>query len=419
MAMNNGETNTRDQRVVGAYRAASESLDERPQAQTRATILAAATRAVDAQPQDAQTGATSRRAAQNARERARMIAPSKRPLALVASFLVATLAVLLATQPERQPPQNAATAEADAGGKAQEAPAQAQAEVALTAQRELELKREASGPTTSLAMSGAAMEEKAQPAPPVRGTNERERPKPPTPGGTRPATPANPSMRDVPSTQSAPAVPATPPAPAAPPTPAGPPTPASPQGSAAPAPSAAPPASAKPARPAAAPVPESRSLSASVAAEQAARATDRLRLERMAADGSTPARAVGGESGALNDAVKPREPAAAGAVAAPPPAEQRSKESANQQAPAARADQYAEQAEGATAGKLAKARPVERTAAMTEDLVENDPVRWMERIIALRDAGRDEDAERELVRLRERYPDQKVPPNALRRTGTH
>jgi len=49
MAMNNGETNTRDQRVVGAYRAASESLDERPQAQTRATILAAATRAVDAQ----------------------------------------------------------------------------------------------------------------------------------------------------------------------------------------------------------------------------------------------------------------------------------------------------------------------------------------------------------------------------------
>ena len=116
--------------------------------------------------------------------------------------------------------------------------------------------------------------------------------------------------------------------------------------------------------------------------------------------------------------MKPREPAAAGAVAAPPPAEQRAKESANQQAPAARADQYAGQAEGATPGKLAKARPVERTSAMTEDLVENDPARWMERIIALRDAGRDEDAERELARLRERYPDQKVPPNALRRTGT-
>jgi len=411
--MNNGETNTRDQRVVGAYRAASESLDERPQAHTRATILAAATRAVDAQPQDAQTGATSRRAGQRAREWAR-IAPSKRPLALVASFLVATLAVLLATQPERQPPQNAATVEADAGGKAQEAPA----EVAQTAQPDLELKREASGPTTSLAMSGAAMEEKAQPAPPVRGPNERERPKPPTPGGTRPATPANPSMRDVPPTQAAPPVPATPPAPAAPPTPAGPPTPASPQGSAAPAPSAAPPASAKPARPAAAPMPESRALSASAAAEQAVRANDALRRERMAADVSTPARAVGGESGVSNDAVKPREPAAAGAVAAPPPAEQRAKESANQQAPAARADQYAGQAEGATPGKLAKARPVERTSAMTEDLVENDPARWMERIIALRDAGRDEDAERELARLRERYPDQKVPPNALRRTGT-
>jgi len=41
---------------------------------------------------------------------------------------------------------------------------------------DLELKREASGPTTSLAMSGAAMEEKAQPAPPVRGPNEESDP---------------------------------------------------------------------------------------------------------------------------------------------------------------------------------------------------------------------------------------------------
>jgi hypothetical protein len=50
--------------------------------------------------------------------------------------------------------------------------------------------------------------------------------------------------------------------------------------------------------------------------------------------------------------------------------------------------------------------------------VENDPARWMDRIIALRDAGRDEDADRELARLRERYADFKIPPNALRRTGT-
>jgi hypothetical protein len=42
----------------------------------------------------------------------------------------------------------------------------------------------------------------------------------------------------------------------------------------------------------------------------------------------------------------------------------------------------------------------------------------MERIIALRDAGRDEDADRELARLRARYPEMKVPPNALSRSGT-
>ena len=68
--------------------------------------------------------------------------------------------------------------------------------------------------------------------------------------------------------------------------------------------------------------------------------------------------------------------------------------------------------------RLAKARPVERTAAMVESEVENDPARWMERIIALRDAGRDADADRELARLRERYPEMQVPANALRRAGT-
>ena len=68
--------------------------------------------------------------------------------------------------------------------------------------------------------------------------------------------------------------------------------------------------------------------------------------------------------------------------------------------------------------RLAKARPVERSAAIAGDAVEADPARWAERIVALRDAGRDEDADRELAKLRERYPDFKVPPNALRRAGT-
>jgi hypothetical protein len=65
-----------------------------------------------------------------------------------------------------------------------------------------------------------------------------------------------------------------------------------------------------------------------------------------------------------------------------------------------------------------KARPVRRTPAMNEADVENDPPRWIQRIIALRDAGYDADADRELARLRERYPSLEIPPNALRRAGT-
>src|SRR5262249_3520805 len=99
--MNHGETNTRDQGVVDAYRAASAVLDERPDAGSRAAILAAAARAVEARPQDAVTGATARRQAKP-RARTSALGPSRRPLALVATFLVATVALVLATQTEEQ-----------------------------------------------------------------------------------------------------------------------------------------------------------------------------------------------------------------------------------------------------------------------------------------------------------------------------
>src|SRR5262245_45519421 len=144
--MNNGETNTRDQRVVGAYRAASDTLDERPQAATRAAILAAAARAVDAQPQDAATGATSRRSGQRARPR--FLGPSKGPLALVASFLVATVALVLATHTMQEQPASEQVASAPVPANAaqvaaaEEKPVQTP-EMPARAEKEREVRRDA------------------------------------------------------------------------------------------------------------------------------------------------------------------------------------------------------------------------------------------------------------------------------------
>ncbi len=76
-----------DRRVLQAYRAASAALDEAPAEDTRAAILAAAARATAAQPQP--LGRPSR---------------WRLPLAAAASALVGTIAVLLATQVERQAP---------------------------------------------------------------------------------------------------------------------------------------------------------------------------------------------------------------------------------------------------------------------------------------------------------------------------
>lgn len=46
------------------------------------------------------------------------------------------------------------------------------------------------------------------------------------------------------------------------------------------------------------------------------------------------------------------------------------------------------------------------------------PERWLARIIELRQAARDDEADAELKKLRERHPDLTIPPAALRRAGT-
>lgn len=328
--MSNGETNTHAARVVGAYRAASAALDERPHPETRAAILAAAAREAGAQPRDAATGATAPRRGPQASTR--RIAPSRRPLALVASFLVATVAIVLATQTRDE-------GEMVGARSAAEAPASAAAPQAMQQEPSPEAKRE---------IAAVASTETNAP----RGA------------------PARTASRV--------------------------------------APAASPPA--MPAAPSAAPPPPTVAMRA---AKPDAQADATRRAKELRAPPEQPMRADAGNAAIAEDrsvapmdkvaAATPATPAAGGALA--------------QSQPLAR-DERRNEAEDGARQRLAKARPVERTAAMAVDPVEDDPARWMERVIAFRDAGRDDDADRELKRLRERYPDFKVPPAALRHAAT-
>lgn len=353
--MSHGETNTRDQRVVGAYRAASEALDERPHVETRAAILAAAARAVDAQPQDAETGAMSRRKGQRARVRASSLGPSKRPLALVASFLVATVALVLATQTMQHQATDAPPAERNAVKVAEERPAPA---AQARADQEHKMQRDENGQRMSLAKSTSEVTDKLDTAPAAGMVSKPARTKQEAPATAAPAAPPAESEQKISQRALA----------------------------------------------------DARERPSSLRAEGAAS------VERAAEPASAPIVAAAPSPPSV--AAAPPASSVAAAPSSPEP-QQPAKESANRALlarPEARAG--AVEADATAQGKLVKAKPVQRTAAIAEDAVENDPARWMERIIALRDAGHDEDADRELARLRERYPDMKVPPNALRRAGT-
>ena len=332
--MSEGETNTRGSGVVGAYRAASEALDERSQPDTRAAILAAAARAVDARPRDAQTGIASSRTTPTRRARG----PSKRPLAMVASFLAATIAIVIATQTRHPGTETPAVAEKKV---LPEAPAQVAA-------------------TNVDKDAGAAI-----------AVEER----------SRVASSASEAKNEPPAAMAARRASAKQAAPAAVPPPAAPPPPDY--------------------------APGIRQTEMADAVQPA-----RAQAPRDAAP------AAGAGAPTATSRVQAAAPAPA--LAAPPVKEI---EGTTNQVSVARSEGRADTADAAGAdvsaqGRLAKAKPVERTGAIAEANVENDPARWMERIIALRDAGHDADADRELARLRERYPDMKVPPNALARTGT-
>ena len=88
-------------RSLRGYRAATDVLDERPSAATRAAILAAAARRVQARPRDVREPPASARV------------PSRRrwPYAAAAAVMLSTLAVMMATRTEREMPSFTAPAE--------------------------------------------------------------------------------------------------------------------------------------------------------------------------------------------------------------------------------------------------------------------------------------------------------------------
>jgi hypothetical protein len=159
-----------DRRVLQAYRAASAALDEAPAEDTRAAILAAAARATAARPQPL------------GRPRRRL------PWAAAASVLVGAIAVLLATQVEREAPagRTETIAAAPAAPVAPEAKVAADADV-----------REGAGPASppaARAAPAAAVRSKA----PDRPQTDRERAPtttaapaaaPPAPAAAEPSAP--------------------------------------------------------------------------------------------------------------------------------------------------------------------------------------------------------------------------------------
>jgi len=362
--MSNGEANTRDQRVLDAYHAASDALDEQPSAGSRAAILAAAARAVEAQPQDAATGMTARRPA----KRAGPFGPSQRPLALVATFLVAAIAVGLAMQTREQRPLD------------------------LTAARVTP--QPSAAPPAEDARSKDKREIEAAPEIPP---NVESKPVPDKKVVVEEKVPVD-RMEQAPAAQA--------PVPQSP-------APARRQ--------AAPPA----AKPPATVRDDAAQPNAGAQVANSARAKSSMNIASEPAQPATTGALAAGAPSAAAPAAGTTAATAPAAPAPPPsPAPALAAKEAirpQEQAAMARTDQGASaetDAPSPETRRLAKARPVERSAAIAGDAVEADPARWAERIVALRDAGRDEDADRELAKLRERYPDFKVPPNALRRAGT-
>jgi hypothetical protein len=293
------------------YRAATDALDERPSAATRAAILAAAARQVQAAPRDAREPIAAPR-----------VTPRKRwPYAAAAAVLLSSLAVMMATRTEREMPTFTAPTERVAENAVPSRPVPspeppqpaaappASQEIASTKIAAAKPEKQAKADSSSAGATIAAGEAKVAPAAEARAKEEVA------------------VLRDAPAPAAAPA----------------------------------PSASAEAA---------TAAMPAQLAKRQAApagEATERRRNE--SADMASAERSI-----------LPPVPAA-------PPAA----------------------GLGAATGTVRAEADVSKPSSASE---------WLERIIKLRRAGRHEEADVELKRFRESYPQVTIPTDALPATGT-
>ena len=319
-------TTDRDDASLRRYRQASDALDERPSASTRAAILAAAARHVEAKPQAA--------------EAPRPLLRRRWPLAAAATVLLSTLAVMLASRTEQEMPRFTAPAE-----RVQESVPNAQPSPASQP-----------SPTARDAAAGAASAPPSTAAPMAADSSA---------GGVSSA-----ESRLRKSAASAP-----------------------------------PPA-------------EERRSDAVGAAGRA-----ELQVAPPPAPPAPPARtADSADADSAKRAMPAAPPASAPALAAPQPAAAPSVGASV--APALRSSEAAPSE--ATAYGERKARREAMPAPSTQGAVRQDaaaneaefsPQQWLERIVKLRSEGRHADADAELKRFRERYPEVRIPPAALAPTG--
>ena len=385
---------THDDSARRAYDAANAALDEAPPAAARAAILAQAARAAQAQPRLAGTPTPTR-----PRWRA--------PFAVAATVLVGVLAVQLATRTEREtvvaeqaatapgsvpapPAANTVPAEPrqqDAAGP--RAPADESARTAIG--KTPEPPREAASPpvTEAPAITGGLRD---RPAGVARSERDQSARRSGEGAGELSAFRAPPSAAQAPAPAPNPV-----PGPASAPNPVPSPAPAqSPVPRSAPSPSPSPTPTQTPM-----PVAPAPAGSPAVAASSAPPAQEAVRRPAAppldsAGRGSAPAVTTDAAVGGAAPRAEPAQRAAGSAAR-------------EARAPAAAVAPDAERQEKVTAAPVARAAPRADAAAPPET-----PQAWLERIGRLREAGRHDEADAELVKVRAAHPDLRVPPAVLR-----
>lgn len=371
-------TSGRDDATLRRYREASAALDERPSDATRAAVLAAAARQVNARPVSADAPPP--------------VARRRWPLAAAATVLLSTLAALVATHTEQEMPTFSAPADR-VEEKVAVAPPQLEAPQAAppAAVAEADRNAAATSPAPGLAQMPSAPPAQApaaRPAKPADGRVAAEstatQPSNGAPGNklSKTRTPTADqdarlqSMEEMRARRDAPV-------------------------------------------PAAEPVARAKANSANEAETRSSEAQS-IESQRRAFPGAA--------SGALQSAPSAPPPPAASAPPAVAGAAAPQSQTAGRDLQTTADSAKREQAFGERAAARPDAAPAPLVqGAMRQEAAPKESVpkdyeasadAWLDHVVRLRREGRHDDADLELKRLRERYPDVRVPAAALRPTAT-